>query len=292
MADQIPSAAVTTDWLADHLDEPGIRILASESETVTATGSSRAAAGRDLRAEFETGHIPGAELFSLEEVCDREATLLNTLPPAEQFSSRVGALGVSNDDFVVIYDSLGVRTSPRAWWMFRVFGHDRVAVLDGGLPAWKQKGHSIESGPAECTCCEFSAHLRNELIVDVRQMMQIQKDRTIQVVDGRPANRYHGKAPEPRGDIPSGHMPWSVSIPSDLVVDAETGALFPLDTLRKNFEDAGVALDKPIATTCGWGIAACQVALGLYVLGNTDAAIYDGSWLEWASRDDTEIEKS
>lgn len=292
MPEQNKSAVISADWLAANLDDTGIKIIASESETVAATGSSQAAAGRALQAEFEADHIPGAVLFSLEEFCDQEAALLNTLPPKEQFSSQIGALGISNDDFVIVYDSLGVRTSPRAWWMFRVFGHNRVAVLDGGLPQWKRKGYPIESGPIKIIGRNFSANLRDELIVDVRQMMQIQNDKTVQVVDGRPSGRYHGSAPEPRGDIPSGHMPWSASVPSDLVVDSETGSLFPLHMLRKNFEDAGVALDQPIATTCGWGIAACQVALGLHVLGNTDAAIYDGSWLEWASRDDTQIETS
>lgn len=290
MSDQV-QAAVSTDWLAAHLSEPGIKIIASESETVAATASSKAADRRDVRAEFEAAHIPGAALFNLDQISDPETALLMMLPSQDQFSEQVGALGIGNDDLIVVYDSQGVRTSPRAWWMFRVFGHDNVAVLDGGLPKWKRENRPISTDPIAPATREFSATLRDALVLDIRQMMQLQTDRTIQVVDGRPGARYQGTAPEPRGDIPSGHMPWSTSVPSDLVVNSQSGELFPLDTIRRNFEAAGVSIHNPIATTCGWGVAACQLALGLYLLGNSNVAIYDGSWLEWASRDDTAIEK-
>ena len=290
MSDQVP-AAVTTDWLAGRLEEPGLKIIASESITVAATGSSQAAAARDLRAEFEEAHIPGAALFSLDEISDPDAALLMTLPAKDQFSAQVGALGINNDDLVVVYDSQGVRTSPRAWWMFRVFGHDNVAILDGGLPKWTREGRQVARGWEEPEACQFTAEVREALLLDVRGMMQVQADRILQVVDGRPANRYRGTAPEPRGNISSGRMPWSTNVPSDLVVNSQSGELFPLDTIRTNFEAAGVNINDPIVTTCGWGVAACQLALGLYLIGNTDAAVYDGSWLEWASRDDTAIEK-
>jgi len=289
MSDRVP-AAVSTDWLGARLGEPGIKIIASESETVAATASSKAADKRDVRAEFDAAHIPGAALFNLDQISDPETALLMMLPSQEQFSEQVGALGIANDDLVVIYDSQGVRTSPRAWWMFRVFGHDNVTVLDGGLPKWKRENRPISTMPIDLGPREFKATLRDELVLDVGQMMQLQADRTIQVIDGRPGARYQGTAPEPRGNIPSGHMPWSKSVPSDLVVNSQNGELFPLDTIRKNFEAAGVSIHDPIVTTCGWGVAACQLAIGLYLLGNKDVAIYDGSWLEWASRDDTAIE--
>jgi len=288
MSENVPGV-ISTDWLAAHLDEPGIKVIASESETVTATASSRAVGSRDLRAQFEAAHIPGAALFNLDEMSDPGTSLLMMLPSPDQFSIQVGALGIGNEDLVVVYDSQGVRTSPRAWWMFRVFGHDKVTVLDGGLPKWNREGRPIATGRFVPETGTFSAKLRDALVLDVRQMMQVQADRSIQVVDGRPANRYCGLAPEPRGNIPSGHMPWSKNVPSSLVVNAQSGELFSLDTIRANFEAAGVEINKPIATTCGWGVAACQLALGLYLLGNSNAAIYDGSWLEWASRDDTSI---
>ena len=290
MSDQAP-AAVSTDWLAARLGEPGMKIIASESETVAATASSKAAGKRDVRAEFDAAHIPGAALFNLDRISDPETALLMMLPSQEQFSEQVGALGIGNDDLVVIYDSQGVRTSPRAWWMFRVFSHDNVVVLDGGLPKWKREDRPISTVPIAPQTRGFSADLRDELVLDIRQMMQLQADRTIQVVDGRPRARYKGTAPEPRGNIPSGHMPGSKSVPSDLVVNSQSGELFSLDTIRTNFEAAGVNIHDPIATTCGWGVAACQLALGLYLLGNTNVAIYDGSWLEWASRYDAAIEK-
>ncbi len=286
--EQVP-AAVSTDWLAARLNEPGIKIIASESATVAATGSSRSAAARDLRGEFEAAHIPGSALFNLDEVSDPDTLLLMMLPSQEQFAAQVGALGISNDDLVIVYDSQGVRTSPRAWWMFRVFGHANVAVLDGGLPKWKREGRSIASGWQEPEPQHFVCSRHDEFVMDAEQMMHVQSTRTLQVVDGRPAARYRGTAPEPRGNIPSGRMPWSRNVPSDLVVNSSSGELFPLDIIRANFEAAGVDVDGPIVTTCGWGVAACQLALGLHLLGNRDATVYDGSWLEWASRTDTTI---
>lgn len=175
--------------------------------------------------------------------------------------------------------------------MFRVFGHDNVAVLDGGLPKWKREGRQITSGETKAEVRQFTAELRKELVLNVGEMMQVQANRTLQVVDGRPANRYCGMAPEPRGSIPSGRMPWSKSVPSDLLVNSKSGELFPVNTIRTNFEAAGVNVNEPIVTTCGWGVSACQLALGLHLIGNRNAAIYDGSWLEWASRDDTTIER-
>jgi thiosulfate/3-mercaptopyruvate sulfurtransferase len=290
LSNDIP-AVISTDWLAAHLEEPGIKIIASESETVAAAASSQATEKRNVREEFEAVHIPDAVLFNLDEISDPDTDLLLMLPSKDQFSAHVGTLGISNDDLVVVYDSQGVRTSPRAWWMFRVFGHDKVMVLDGGLPKWRRENRPTATGPMVSDARTFNAELRAGLLLDAQGMMQVQANRSVQVVDARPVNRYWGTAAEPRGNIPSGHMPWSKSVPSDLVVNPRSGELLPLSVIRTNFQTAGVDIKEPAATTCGWGVAACRLALGLYLLGNTDVAVYDGSWLEWASLDDALIER-
>ncbi len=275
-----PDAVVTTEWLAEHLDDPDLRVVDGTSFLPNVP--------RNARAEYEVKHIPGAVLIDIEEVSDHGSPLPHMLPSAEQFARQVGALGIGNEHMVVIYDSMGVRTSPRVWWMFRVFGHDRVAVLDGGLPKWESESRPLASGNGTPPPAVFNARFRPEMVRDIGQMLAIQKDRSEQVLDARPGGRYAGTDAEPRPGLPSGHMPWSVSMPVELFVGAD-GEVLPADTLRANFAAAGVDTDKPVATTCGSGVAACTATLALYLLGHENAPVYDGSWTEWAGRDDTEI---
>jgi thiosulfate/3-mercaptopyruvate sulfurtransferase len=188
----------------------------------------------------------------------------------------------------VVYDSQGVRTSPRIWWMFRVFGHDDVVVLDGGLPKWEAEGRPLEAGESPPKQAKFKAAFRPGLVRSVEQMLANQKKHAELVVDARPAGRFAGTAPEPRPGIPSGHMPGSVNMPVELVVDAKTGCVLPAEAIAANFDKLGIALGKPVVTTCGSGVAACTISLGLYLLGQKDVPVYDGSWSEWGGRDDTE----
>jgi len=275
-----PDAVVTTEWLAAHLDDPDLRVVDGTSFLPNVP--------RNARAEYEVKHIPGAVLIDIEEVSNHGSPLPHMLPSAEQFARQVGALGIGNEHMVVIYDSMGVRTSPRVWWMFRVFGHDRVAVLDGGLPKWESESRPLASGNGTPQPAAFNARFRPEMVRDIDQMLSIQKDRSEQVLDARPGGRYAGTDAEPRPGLPSGHMPWSVSMPVELFVGAD-GEVLPADTLRANFAAAGVDTGKPVATTCGSGVAACTATLALYLLGQENAPVYDGSWTEWAGRDDTEI---
>ena len=275
-----PDAVVSTDWLAAHLDDSAVRVVDGTSFLPNVP--------RDARAEFEVKHIPGAVLIDIEEVSDHGNPLPHMLPSAEQFAEQVAMLGIGDAHRVIVYDSMGVRTSPRVWWMFRVFGHDDVAVLDGGLPKWEAESRPLASGNGSHPPASFTARLRPEMVRDIAQMIAIQKDHSAQVVDARPKGRFDGIDDEPRPGLPSGHMPWSVNMPVELFVDGH-GSILPAATIRDNFAAAGVDIAKPIATTCGSGVAACTASFALYLVGHGIAPVYDGSWTEWAGRDDTEI---
>jgi thiosulfate/3-mercaptopyruvate sulfurtransferase len=280
MAYKNPDALVTTAWLAEHLNDPGIRIVDGSSFLPNVP--------RDAHAEYLAKHIPGAVLVDIEEVSDKTSPLPHMLPKAADFAAMMSTRGISNAHKVVVYDSQGVRTAPRIWWMFRVFGHDNVAVLDGGLPKWEAEGGPLDAGEAKPKPATFKAAFRPGLVRDIGQMQANQKKRAELVVDARPAGRFAGTAPEPRPGIPSGHMPGSVNMPVELVVDTKSGCVLPAEAIAANFDRLGIAVGKPVVTTCGSGVAACTTALGLYLLGQKDVPVYDGSWSEWGDRPDTE----
>lgn len=284
MAFKNPDALVSTDWLAANLDDPTIRIVDGSSFLPNVP--------RDAHEEYRAKHIPGAVLVDIEEVCNTASDLPHMLPDAAAFGAMMGARGIANGNKVVVYDSQGVRTAPRIWWMFRVFGHDNVVVLDGGLPKWEAEGRPLASGDEAPAAATFNAAFRPELVRNVDQMIANQKQRGELVVDARPAGRFAGTADEPRPGIPSGHMPGSVSMPVELVVDMKTGCVLPADTVAANYAKVGVSIGNPVVATCGSGVAACTTALGLFLLGQTDAAVYDGSWSEWGGRSDTEKQKA
>lgn len=291
MTDVDSDAIVTTEWLADNLDDPGLRIVNAAGGSVTSrgTGAMDLNLTGDARTDFEAHHIPGAALVDFDVLSDRDNSLANMLPNPEQFGTSVGELGIGNSHRVIVYDCLGVRVSPRVWWMFRVFGHDNVAVLDGGLPKWIAEGRSVATGNSTHPPQTFTPSFRPALVHDVHQMVEVQKSREKPVYDARPSGRYDGVEPEPRGGIPSGHMPWSVNVPVEAVVDPSSGTVFPAEAIHSNLTQRGVELGRPAVLTCGWGIAACTIAFGLYLLGQKDASVYDGSWLEWAARDEADI---
>jgi thiosulfate/3-mercaptopyruvate sulfurtransferase len=211
------------------------------------------------------------------------------LPTAEVFAEAVGALGVGSGDRVVVYDVRGVISAARVWWTFRAFGHDRVAVLDGGLRAWKAEGRPLEAGASTPPRRQFRAALRPELVRDLEAMRRNLSARAEQVLDARSRGRFAGTEPEPRVGLRGGHIPGSLNLPYETLYRPD-GTLLPPDALRSAFAAAGVNLDTPITTTCGSGVTASVLALALHLVGHPRVAVYDGSWTEWGGRTDTAIE--
>jgi thiosulfate/3-mercaptopyruvate sulfurtransferase len=276
-----PGALVGTEWLAAHLEDPHVRVLDATWHMPQLQ--------RDARREFEDAHIPGAAFFDIDAIADRSSPLPHMLPPAAQFSRQVGALGISNADLVVVYDVRGVVSAARAWWTFRAFGHDRVAVLDGGLRKWRAEGRPIESGAAAAAPRRFTARLRKALVRDLGQMRRNMDSRREQTLDARSRGRFDGTEPEPRAGLRPGHIPGSLNLPYDLLYRPDS-TLLSADGLRQAFAAAGVDLGRPVATTCGSGVTASVLALGLHLIGHRKVAVYDGSWTEWGGRFDTPVE--
>jgi thiosulfate/3-mercaptopyruvate sulfurtransferase len=274
-------ALVSTEWLAAHLRDAEVRVLDGSWHMPQAR--------RDPRAEFHAAHIPGAAFFDIDAIADHSTSLPHMLPSAEAFAQAVGDLGVGTGDFVVVYDTRGVVSAARVWWTFRAFGHDAVAVLDGGLPKWKAEGRPLESGEAKPARRAFRATPRPERVRDLAAMRDNVTARREQVLDARSAGRFTATEPEPRAGLRGGHIPGSLNLPSDTLLRPDGTLLSPVE-LRKRFEAAGIDFARPVTTTCGSGITASVLAFALHLLGHQGVAVYDGSWTEWGGRADTPVE--
>ena len=274
-------AVVSTEWLAKELGARNLRV-------VDGTWHMPHLA-RDARAEFAQAHIPGAVFFDIDVIADHTTSLPHMLPTPEAFADAVGALGIGNGDRVVVYDVRGVVSAARVWWTFRVFGHDAVAVLDGGLRAWKTEGRPLESGVASPARRPFEARFRPELLRDLAAMRRNLTTRAEQVLDARSRGRFAGTEPEPRPGLRGGHIPGSLNLPYETLYAAD-GRLLPPQALRAAIVASGVDLDRPITTSCGSGVTASVLALALHLVGRSGVAVYDGSWTEWASQPDTPVE--
>ena len=271
---------ISTGELAARFGEPGLRIIDASWYLP--------GVARDPDAEFLERHIPGAVQFSLETVSDHSNPLPHMLASPEAFAEAVGAIGVGNADMVVVYAADGLVPAARVWWNFRVMGHDRVRVLDGGLPKWLAEGRPVQSGLATPTLASFTSNYRPELVRDVEDVRQALASGEAQVIDVRAAERFRGDAPEPRAGLRAGHMPGATNLPHSTLVAADTTMLSE-PGLAQRFADADIVPERPIIASCGSGVSACVAALALARMGRWDTAVYDGSWSEWGSRADTPL---
>lgn len=274
MAQDDPKTIVSTAWLNANLKDPDLRILDASWYLPTES--------RDPKAEFDASHIPGARFFDIEEISDHRSNLPHMVPPVEKFLSRIRELGVGDGHQIVVYDGAGLFSAARVWWLFKLMGHDNIAVLDGGLPKWTAEGRPVTNEPPVIRDRHMFARPRYEMVKDVTEVSRASKLMDYVIIDARAADRFKGEAAEPRPGMRAGHIPNSRNVPFSTLLNADKTMKDP-EALKEIFEAAGVDLAKPAITSCGSGVTAAVLCLAMERFGKTDHSLYDGSWTEWGA---------
>lgn len=267
-----PNTLVSTLWLKANQQDPNVRILDASWHMPSD--------GRDASNEFVNGHILNARFFDIDDISDHRSTLPHMVPPVEKFMSRVRALGVGDGHQIIVYDTKGLFSAARVWWLFRLMGHTSVAVLDGGLPKWIADGNPLSTTAPVIRDRHMTVKQQLQMVRDVTQVAHAAKLNDHEIIDARSGTRFIGEAPEPRTDLRSGHIPNSKNLPFTKVLNTDH-TMKTVPELTKVFKNAGIDLNKPAITTCGSGITAAVLSLALQRVGKTDHALYDGSWTEW-----------
>lgn len=270
---------VSRDWLLQNLKTPGVRIIDASWYLP--------ASGRNGKAEFEAGHIPGAIFFDQDVIADHSTGLPHTLPSPQVFAQHMGAVGITPHDKIVVYDGAGFFSAPRVWWMLRIMGAKNVFVLDGGLDGWKIAGLPLTTEPTKIAASLFKPKFNPHAVVSFDEMLEVVNKQSVQIADARGKGRFTAKEAEPRAGMRSGHMPGARNVPVAEI--SQNGELKSLEELREVFEKAGIDLSKPVITSCGSGVTAAALIFALASLGHENHRLYDGSWSEWGGRSDTPV---
>ncbi|MEP3197702.1 MAG: 3-mercaptopyruvate sulfurtransferase [Lentilitoribacter sp.] len=268
------------EWLKDHLNDDNLRIVDASWFLP--------AQNRNAVEEYAQSHIPGAVFFDQDSIIDEQSSLPHALPEPHYFAQRVGELGISTDQTIVVYDALGMFTAPRVWWMFKTMGAENVFVLDGGFDNWKANGLPVTDETVAHEAAEFTPYFDKDAVANIDDVLAATSDDGTELLDARGEGRFTGEDAEPRAGMRSGHMPSAKNTP--VFGFSDNGKLKPLNELKDIFESKSVDLNKKIITTCGSGVTAAVITLALNSIGKTDVQLYDGSWSEWGAREDTPVE--
>ena len=276
-----PEALVDSEWLAARLGDPQLAIVDCSFKLPGVAPTAR--------DDYGSGHIPGAVFFDIDDIAMPGTALPHMIPAAELFAEKMAALGIGDDDRVVVYDGAGLSSAGRGWWMLRLFGHAAVAILDGGLPKWRAENRPLSSAVPSPPRRRFTARFEAALWRDKAALLANLATGREQVVDARARPRFEGSAPEPRPGLRGGHIPLSRNLPYERLTDPGTRQMRSAEALAALFREAGVELDRPIVASCGSGVTACALAFALHLIGHPGAAVYDGSWSEWGLPGDTPV---
>jgi len=268
-----PEALVSTHWLAANRQTPGVRILDASFTLPDIKPTARETYARQ--------HVEGARFFDIDAIADRSTSLPHMLPDEALFAAAMGAMGVSNNDRIIVYDATGFNSAPRAWWMLRAFGHSDVAILEGGLAKWLAEGRPVTAEIPRAAPTIFNARLDRTSIRNKQEVLDNLSHRREQVIDARSSSRFTGAGPEPRPGLRPGHIPNSINLPYEHLVSSGARTLLPAADIERCFLSAGVDGRKPIVVSCGSGVTACALAFGLHLIGWPQPSLYDGSWAEW-----------